>query len=104
MLFGLDVTTGALISAVVAMLLFLLKDAGRVMDAFAKILGFVMIGLTLYVAFTSNPPMAEAIHKTFLPDRIDFMSIVTIVGGTVGGYITFAGAHRLLDAGIKWAG
>lgn len=100
-LFGLDVTTGALISAAVAMLLFLLKDAGKAMDAFTKILGFVMIGLTLYVAFTSHPPMAEAIHKTFLPDRIDFMSIVTIVGGTVGGYITFAGAHRLLDAGIS---
>ena len=29
------------------------------------------------------------------------MMIVTIVGGTVGGYISFAGAHRLLDAGIK---
>jgi Mn2+/Fe2+ NRAMP family transporter len=24
-----------------------------------------------------------------------------LVGGTVGGYISFAGAHRLLDAGIK---
>ncbi len=29
------------------------------------------------------------------------MAIVTLVGGTVGGYITFAGGHRLLDAGIK---
>ena len=29
------------------------------------------------------------------------MSIITIIGGTVGGYITFAGAHRLLDAGIS---
>ena len=29
------------------------------------------------------------------------MAIVTIVGGTVGGYITFAGGHRLLDAGIS---
>ena len=28
------------------------------------------------------------------------MSIVTLVGGTVGGYITFAGGHRLIDAGI----
>ncbi|MDD4321428.1 MAG: divalent metal cation transporter, partial [Acidaminococcaceae bacterium] len=28
------------------------------------------------------------------------MSIVTLVGGSVGGYITFAGGHRLLDAGI----
>ena len=99
-LFGMDVTTGALISAVVSILLFLVKDAGKAMDAFAKTLGFVMIGLTLYVAFTSHPPLAEAIHKTFIPDKIDFMSIVTIVGGTVGGYITFAGAHRLIDAGI----
>ena len=29
------------------------------------------------------------------------MKIVTLVGGTVGGYISFAGAHRLLDAGIS---
>ena len=100
-LFGIDVVTGALISAAISILIFLVKDAGRAMDWFAKILGFVMIGLTLYVAITSHPPLAEAIHKTFIPDKIDFMSIVTIVGGTVGGYITFAGAHRLLDAGIS---
>lgn len=100
-LFGLDVTTGAIISAGISILLFLLKNAGAAMDRFAQSLGFVMVGLTLYVAFTSNPPIAEALYKTFLPDQIDFMSIVTIVGGTVGGYITFAGAHRLLDAGIS---
>ncbi len=100
-LFGIDVITGALISAGIAILIFLVKDAGKAMDWFAKILGFIMIGLTLYVAVISHPPLAEAIHKTFIPDNIDFMSIVTIVGGTVGGYITFAGAHRLLDAGIN---
>ncbi len=99
-LFGMDVVTGALISAAISIIIFLIKDAGRAMDWFAKILGFVMIGLTLYVAITSHPPLAEAIHKTFIPDKIDFMSIVTIVGGTVGGYITFSGAHRLLDAGV----
>ena len=100
-LFGIDVVTGAMISAAISILLFLVKDAGRAMDWFAKILGFLMIGLTLYVAITSHPPLAEALHKTFIPDRIDFMSIVTIVGGTVGGYISFSGAHRLLDAGIN---
>ncbi len=100
-LFGTDVITGALISAFISIFLFLVKDAGRAMDWFARILGFVMIGLTAYVAITSHPPLAEAIHKTFIPDKLDFMSIVTIVGGTVGGYITFAGAHRLLDAGIN---
>ena len=99
-LFGVDVVTGAMISAAISILIFLVKNAGRAMDWFAKILGFLMIGLMLYVAITSHPPLAEAFHKTFIPDKIDFMSIVTIVGGTVGGYITFAGAHRLLDAGI----
>lgn len=100
-LFGLDITTGALISAGISILLFVLKDAGKAMDWFAQALGFLMIGLALYVAVSSQPPMAEAFHKTFIPDKVDFMSIVTIVGGTVGGYITFAGAHRLLDAGIS---
>ncbi len=100
-LFGIDVITGALISAGISILIFLVKDAGKAMDWFAKILGFIMIGLTLYVAITSQPPLLEAVHKTFIPDEIDFMSIVTIVGGTVGGYITFSGAHRLLDAGIS---
>ena len=29
------------------------------------------------------------------------LPIITLVGGTVGGYITFAGAHRILDSGMK---
>ena len=29
-----------------------------------------------------------------------FPAILTLLGGTVGGYITFAGAHRLIDSGI----
>jgi len=55
----------------------------------------------LYVAFQSHPPMAEALMKTFIPDKINETIILTIVGGTVGGYISFAGAHRLLEAGIS---
>jgi Mn2+/Fe2+ NRAMP family transporter len=45
--------------------------------------------------------MGEVLQQTFIPDEIDVVAIVTLVGGTVGGYISFAGAHRLLDAGIK---
>jgi Mn2+/Fe2+ NRAMP family transporter len=71
------------------------------MDRFTQVAGFVMIGLTVYVMFTAQPPVGEAVVKTFVPDTIDVLAIVTLVGGTVGGYITFAGAHRLLDAGIK---
>ena len=97
---GLDVRIGAALSAVVSIALFLRPEAGRAMDRFAQTLGYVMIALALYVAVASRPPYVEAARASVLPTRIDMLSIVTIVGGTVGGYITFAGAHRLVDAGI----
>src|SRR6185436_3374128 len=69
-----------------------------------KILGIAMIGLTVYVMFASHPPFGKAIQHTFWPEEIDVKMIVALVGGTVGGYISFAGAHRLLDANIKGVG
>ena len=98
---GLKPTYGAIISCVIALGIFWYKEAGHLMDNFSKLLGIIMIGLTLYVAISSNPPVAEALYRTVWPEKIDTMKIVTLVGGTVGGYISFAGAHRLLDAGIK---
>lgn len=95
-----DVRVGATLSAAMAIALFVLPEAGRAMDRFAQLLGVLMIALALYVAVASRPPYADALRALVLPARIDVMSIVTIVGGTVGGYITFAGAHRLIDAGI----
>jgi Mn2+/Fe2+ NRAMP family transporter len=99
-LFGLPVVYGAIISAVVAILIFSFKEAGKAMDLFVKILGIVMLGLIFYVVFASHPPLGEAALRTVFPEKIDARAIVTLVGGTVGGYITFAGAHRLIDAGI----
>jgi Mn2+/Fe2+ NRAMP family transporter len=100
-LFGIDVKIGAVISAVIAIGIFLSKDAGKVMDNFTKILGFLMILLILYVVFVSNPPIFEAVQHTFIPQKFDALATVTLVGGTVGGYITFSGVHRLMDAGIS---
>ncbi|PLR75584.1 hypothetical protein CU633_20300 [Bacillus sp. V3-13] len=100
-LFGLTAEMGALLSGIVAIGIFLVREAGKAMDRFAQIMGFVMIALTVYVMFTAQPPVVEAVVKTFVPDKIDLLAIVTLVGGTVGGYITFAGGHRLLDAGVK---
>lgn len=98
---GLDPVPGAIISAVFAIFIFLVKEAGKAMDKVTQIAGGVMILLMLYVAFTTSPPIGEAIVRTVAPTEISMFAIVTLVGGTVGGYITFAGGHRLLDAGIK---
>jgi Mn2+/Fe2+ NRAMP family transporter len=98
---GIKVEYGAIISCVIALGIFWYKEAGRLIDGFAKWLGLIMIGLTVYVAFVSHPPIGQALYRTIWPEKIDTLKIVTLVGGTVGGYISFAGAHRLLDAGIK---
>ena len=103
---GLEVITGvnpkygALLSGALALFLFYQKNSLSLIDNFSKWMGIVMIGLTLYVVFVSEPPLLEAGYRTFIPEKIDLKAIITLVGGTVGGYISFAGAHRLLDAGI----
>ncbi|VVP08396.1 NRAMP family divalent metal transporter [Pseudomonas silesiensis] len=98
-LMGLDAKWGGSLSALLAIGIFLSHRAGLAVDRLIVVLGLVMIGMTLFVAFASNPPLGEALYQTVLPDEINFATITTIVGGTVGGYITYAGAHKLLDRG-----
>jgi Mn2+/Fe2+ NRAMP family transporter len=98
--FGLDPKIGGAISALIAIAIFLSRRAGLLLDRTIVWLGLVMIGLTLLVAVLSNPPVGEALRQTVMPAVVDFPAIITIVGGTVGGYITYAGAHRLLDKGL----
>ena len=99
-IFGINPILGACISAVIAIGIFINKDAGAHMDRFAKILGAILILIIIYIVFKSNPPLKEVAIKTLAPSKFDALSLVTLIGGTVGGYITFSGAHRLLDAGI----
>jgi Mn2+/Fe2+ NRAMP family transporter len=98
---GIDTTYGALFSCVIALMIFWMKEAGKMMDFFSKFLGILMILLTIYVAISSHPPLGDALQHSFMPQTISSTAIVTLVGGTVGGYICFAGGHRLLDAGIS---
>jgi Mn2+/Fe2+ NRAMP family transporter len=97
---GVPARLGAALSAAAAILLFLRPEAGRAMDRFAKALGAVMILLTAGVMVVARPDYAAAFRAAVLPGQVAFLPILTIVGGTVGGYITFSGVHRLLDAGI----
>lgn len=96
----LDPKIGGAIGALAAIGIFLSRRAGIAMDRVVFVAAFVKLALIVYAAYVSGPPVAEAFRRTFLPDTIDFVTITTIVGGTVGGYITYAGAHRLLDKGM----
>ncbi len=97
-LLGMDIKTGAALSGFMVLLLFAFKEFGTTMDWAAKIFGFVMIALMIVVVCTTNIPFGEMALHSIAPRSINSYSILTLVGGTVGGYISFAGAHRMLDA------
>lgn len=103
-LIGLPLIPGYIVTAVLAIAIFLFKQAKSLMDTVTKVLGGVMILLILIVIFIVQPPVGDALKNTFVPSA-GYLSgdmsnaILTLLGGTVGGYITFAGAHRLIDAG-----
>ena len=99
-LFDLDLKIAALVSGALGVIIFSFKSASKLMDKLTQVLGAMMILLIGYVAFSTNPPVGTAVKETFIPSSINLMAIITLIGGTVGGYIMFSGGHRLIDAGI----
>ena len=102
-IFGLDVKIGAAITAILSIGIFISKSGQKIMDVVTMSLGILMIVVVAFVMFKANPPYAEAAKHLVMPEQplALVLPIITLVGGTVGGYITFAGAHRILDSGIK---
>jgi Mn2+/Fe2+ NRAMP family transporter len=101
---GVPAGAGAAVSAAGAVALLSLPRAARAMDVFTNVLGGVMILLTAAVMVSSRPDYGAALRGALAPGRVELLPVVTLVGGTVGGYITFSGVHRLLDAGIGGPG
>lgn len=102
-LLGIPTKAGYVLAGAAAILIFLSKNAKGAMDTLTKVLGAIMIVVIFIVIIVVKPPVGSAIKNTFVPDagvQPLIPAIITLLGGTVGGYITFAGAHRLIDAGI----
>ncbi len=102
-LLGIPQSVGYFLAGGVAIVVFLLKNAMKAMDTLTKVLGGIMIVVIFVMIVIVRPPLGTALRETFLPQASMsdiFPAVLTLLGGTVGGYITFAGAHRLIDAGI----
>lgn len=102
-LLGIPTKVGYILAGGIAIMVFLLKNAKNAMDTLTKILGGVMIVVIFIIILVVKPPVGSAIINTFVPEagyKALIPATITLLGGTVGGYITFAGAHRLIDAGI----
>ncbi len=102
-LLGIPKMAGYFISGGIAITIFLLRNATKAMDTLTKVLGGCMIIVIFIVILIVKPPIVLAVKETFLPTESMpnlIPAILTLLGGTVGGYITFSGAHRLIDAKI----
>lgn len=102
-LLGVPTKVGYVIAGAIAILVFLLKNAKAAMDTLTKVLGGLMIVVIFIVIIIVKPPLGDALKNTVMPSagvKNLFPAILTLLGGTVGGYITFSGAHRLIDAGV----
>ena len=102
-LLGLPTWLGYILAGGLAIVVFLVKNAKKAMDTVTKVLGGIMIVVIFIVICVVKPPIGSALKNTFVPET-GYLSlgtaVITLLGGTVGGYITFSGAHRLIDGGI----
>ena len=96
--FGLDIRLGAVLSAILAIVIFNYRALEGTVDRSVIVLGVLKIVLIAVVAVVTAPPVGEAAVRTVAPVGLDLLPVLTLIGGTVGGYITYAGAHRLIES------
>ena len=60
----------------------------------------VLLGAAFLMATSSIGPGFMLQTAAFTNELNPWLATITLIGGTVGGYITFSGGHRLIDAGI----
>lgn len=103
-IFGIDIRIGAILGGLIGIFIFVSPKASTAMDKLTQLLGAIMIILIGYVAIKTQPPVGSAVASTFIPRENSvkdlIIPMITLIGGTVGGYIIFSGGHRLIDAGI----
>ncbi|NMS88605.1 divalent metal cation transporter [Clostridioides difficile] len=101
-MFNMNMTLGTVLSGLIAIFVFMSKNSNSLVDKITKFLALGMIIIVGYVAISNHPPVGEAVVKMVKPENPKglIFPIITLLGGSVGGYITFAGGHRLIDGGI----
>jgi Mn2+/Fe2+ NRAMP family transporter len=100
-LFGISPQAGAVLIGIFSIIVLVIKDALKAVDRTVQVLAAIIVLVLIYILCVMKVPYQTAVVHTFKPTHIDFYSILTIVGGTVGGYISFAGGHRLLAGGAS---
>lgn len=100
-LIGIPEKVGYILAGALGVCIFLSKSGKTLVDKVAQVMGAIILLVILYVCITTQPPVGTAVMRVFTPEEPVklFFPMITLLGGSCGGYITFSGAHRLLDAG-----
>ena len=86
-LFGISPQNGAILVATFTIIILIIKNALTTDDRTVQVLAVIKIAILIYILWIMKVPYVTAVRHSFAPTKVNFYSIVTIVGGTVGGYI-----------------
>lgn len=97
----IDVTTATLLGGFLALIVYLFKNVKAAMDKLTIFLGGLMILLCFFVMIKCAPPVSRLVTDVRDLDwGTTITPIIALLGGTAGSYLSLAGPHRLIDAGI----
>ncbi len=99
---GMNIKLASIVCGIIGALIFTSKKGTSFIDKITRYLGIAMIIIIGYTACINNPPIKETFIGVICPNDIKSLMfpMLTLLGGSVGGYISFVGGHRLVDAGI----
>ncbi len=98
---GTSPEIGAGISACIVLIIFNSQKSQILLDYVVKMMGVLMLVLIILMVFLVKIDFGLLLKNAIFPDKIDVVAILTLIGGTIGGYISFAGIHRLIEAGTS---
>lgn len=99
---GLPVQIGYVLSSGLAISLFLVKNARSGINRASQVLSVMVLIVLIIMVFQTKPPMDQVAKGLIFPEHpyLLLFPLITLLGGSTGGYISYAGAHRFLDYGI----
>lgn len=99
---GVSHSISIIIAGCIAILVFAFKNFNPIIDQLSKILGLVMIAVTLVLAFTTKPPVGNIFPQFLAADKTTLIfPMLTLLGGAAGGYSSLIAPHRLLGRGLS---
>ena len=106
-LLGIPTKVGYILAGLLAILVFVLKNAKSAMDTITKVLGAIMIIVIFVVIIVVKPPVGSALKNTFVPEAgatiVRIFLFLAVLGVVVKG-VTLDAANPAADAFKQGAG